>query len=63
MVCRKLAFRVKPTPRLSGDVRLSEASARLENVLDGVSAELIRDSDAVRSNVKSEVDDILSKFF
>ena len=48
---------------LSGDVRLSEASARLENVLDGVSAELIRDSDAVRSNVKSEVDDILSKFF
>ena len=47
---------------LVGDARLNEASARLENILDGVSAELIRDSDAVRDVVKSEVDDILSKF-
>lgn len=47
---------------LVGDARLSEASKRLEEVLDGVNAELIRDSDAVRNVVKSEVDDILSKF-
>jgi len=28
----------------------------------GVDAELIRDSDAVRANVKGDVDSILSKF-
>jgi hypothetical protein len=48
---------------LTGNTQLQEASAKLESVLDGVSAELIRDSDAVRNVVKSEVDDILGKFF
>lgn len=48
---------------LTGNKQLQEASARLESVLDGVSAELIRDSDAVRNVVKSEVDEILGKFF
>jgi hypothetical protein len=47
---------------LVGDVRLSEASMQLEQALSGVSAELIRDSDAVRNKVKDDVDDILSKF-
>ncbi len=48
---------------LGGSEKLSEASKRLEVVLDGVNAGLIRDSDAVRNVVKSEVDEILGKFF
>lgn len=47
---------------LTGSKQLQQASEKLESVLSGVNAELIRDSDAVRSNVKSSVDDILSKF-
>jgi hypothetical protein len=47
---------------LTGDTELQEASRKLEQTLSGVSAELIRDSEAVRHQVKSEVDDILSKF-
>jgi len=42
--------------------KLQEASERLEKTLSGVSTELLRDSDAVRSKVKTELDDILSKF-
>ena len=37
-------------------------SASLEKVLNGVTAEDIRDSDAVRHHVKEGIDDILSKF-
>jgi hypothetical protein len=48
---------------LVGDTRLSDASLKLEQTLNGVSAELIRDSDAVRNKVKDDVDSILSKFF
>jgi hypothetical protein len=47
---------------LVGDARLSEASEKLEGILGSVNAELIRDSEAVRSAVKDGVDDILSKF-
>jgi hypothetical protein len=47
---------------LTDDPALEEARASLEVALAGVDAELIRDSDAVRSNVKEEVDSILSKF-
>jgi hypothetical protein len=47
---------------LTNDTELQEASRKLEQTLSGVSAELIRDSEAVRHQVKSEVDDILSKF-
>jgi hypothetical protein len=47
---------------LTGNKQLQEASAQLELALSGVSAELIRDSDAVRNKVKDDVDDILSKF-
>ena len=47
---------------LTGDTDLAEASRLLENTLNGVTAELLRDSDAVRDKVKSEVDDILGKF-
>ena len=47
---------------LTGDDALEEARASLEVALAGVDAELIRDSDAVRSNVKEDVDSILSKF-
>lgn len=42
--------------------KLQEASVRLEQALTGVSTELLRDSDAVRNKVKTELDDILSKF-
>jgi hypothetical protein len=47
---------------LTNDAELEQASGLLENVLNGVSAEDIRESDAVRSNVKDGVEDILSKF-
>lgn len=47
---------------LSGDVRLTEASMMLKQALSGVSAESIRESDAVRHRVKSDVDSILNKF-
>jgi len=47
---------------LKHDSELEQARASLEKVLDGVSAEDIRDSDAVRSNVKEGIDDILSRF-
>jgi len=47
---------------LKHDNELELARASLEKVLHGVTAEDIRDSDAVRSNVKEGVDGILSKF-
>jgi hypothetical protein len=47
---------------LTGNAELEEARASLELALMGVDAELIRDSDAVRSYVKRDVDNILSKF-
>jgi hypothetical protein len=47
---------------LTGNKDLAEASRLLENTLNGVTAELIRDSDAVRDKVKNDVDDILGKF-
>ena len=47
---------------LTGSTQLQEASQKLEEALSGVSAELIRDSDAVRNKVKDDVDSILSKF-
>jgi hypothetical protein len=47
---------------LTGNQELEDARAALEATLNGVDAELIRDSDAVRSNVKEGVDSILSKF-
>jgi hypothetical protein len=46
----------------SNDSELELARASLETVLEGVSSEDIRDSDAVRHEVKDGVDDILSKF-
>ena len=47
---------------LKNDSGLEQARASLEKVLRGVSAEDIRDSDAVRHHVKEGIDDILSKF-
>lgn len=47
---------------LEGSVELEQARASLERALDGVDAQTIRDSDAVRANVKSDIDDILGKF-
>lgn len=47
---------------LTNDADLAKASASLEKVLSGVSAEDIRESDAVRESVKQGVDDILEKF-
>ena len=47
---------------LSGSTLLHEASVSLEKALNGVSADDIRESDAVRTHVKDEVDSILSKF-
>jgi hypothetical protein len=41
---------------------LHDASISLEKALNGVSADDIRESDAVRTHVKDEVDSILSKF-
>ena len=47
---------------LKNDEELAKASVSLEKVLGGVSAEDIRESDAVRESVKKGVDDILMKF-
>jgi hypothetical protein len=47
---------------LSGSEELEEARASLEKALDGVDATAIRESDAIRSAVKDDVDSILSKF-
>jgi len=47
---------------LTGNNDLEEARALLEKTLSGVSAEDIRESDAIRNHVKSGVDDILNKF-
>ena len=46
----------------SNDKILEEARVMLEDVLGDVKAEDIRDSDAIRNNVKDGIDDILSKF-
>lgn len=47
---------------LSGDPELEQARASLEKALSGVTAENIRESDAVRHAVKEDIDDILGKF-
>jgi hypothetical protein len=47
---------------LTNDQALDDAVTRLDLALRGVDAEMLRDSDAVRSQVKDEMDDILSKF-
>jgi len=47
---------------LMGNIELEQARARLEKVLSDVTAEDIRESDAVRESVKTDIDDILSKF-
>ena len=47
---------------LKGSSSLESARASLEKLLSGVKAEDIRDSDAVRYQVKEGIDDILSKF-
>lgn len=47
---------------LTNDPALEEARASLEKALSGVDAEVIRESDAVRTSVKEDVDSILSKF-
>jgi len=47
---------------LAANQDLEEARASLERTLNGVSAEMIRESDAVREQVKEGVDEILSKF-
>jgi hypothetical protein len=47
---------------LSSNQELEQARASLEKALSGVTAEEIRESDAVRSSVKDDIDEILSKF-
>ena len=47
---------------LTNNPELAEASASLEKLLADVSAEDLRESDAVRSNVSNGIESILSKF-
>ena len=47
---------------LTNSLELEQARASLEKALQGVSAEDIRDSDAIRHAVKEDVDSILGKF-
>jgi hypothetical protein len=47
---------------LKNSPELEQARASLESILRGVSAEDIRESDAIRNQVKSGIDDILGKF-
>jgi hypothetical protein len=41
---------------------LDEVITRLDMALRGVNADVLRDSDAARSQVKDEVEDIMSMF-
>ena len=47
---------------LTNNQELNEAALNLEEALNGVDAETIRESEAVRAKVKDDVDNILSKF-
>lgn len=47
---------------LTGNQELEDARSRLEKTLRDVTAEDIRESDAVRASVKNDIDDILGKF-
>lgn len=47
---------------LTNDAKLSEAINQLDMALRGVNADILRDSDAARSQVKDEMDEILSMF-
>jgi hypothetical protein len=47
---------------LTADPEFEQARAMLEKALSGVDAETIRESDAVRSAVKEDIDSILGKF-
>jgi hypothetical protein len=47
---------------LTNDAQMAQMSESLKNVLNGVDAEDLRESDAVRESVKEEVDSILTKF-
>lgn len=47
---------------VAGSNNLLSAAEQLEAALDGVSAEDLRESDAVRAKVKDDIDSILSKF-
>ena len=47
---------------LTDDAKLSEAINQLDMALRGINADMLRDSDAARSQVKDEMEDILSKF-
>jgi hypothetical protein len=50
------------TFNLTNNKQLAEASVLLEKALHNTSAELIRDSEAVRARVRDDVDEILGKF-
>lgn len=47
---------------VTNDSKLEEARQKLEKALSGVSVDDVRESEAIRSSVKSKVDDILSMF-
>jgi hypothetical protein len=47
---------------LTDDSKLADAITQLDMALRGVDADMLRDSDAARSQVKDEMEDILSKF-
>lgn len=47
---------------ITNDSDLSEATRALRNTLQGIDAESIRDSDATRAAVKTEIDEVMNKF-
>jgi hypothetical protein len=47
---------------VTNDPKLEEARQKLEKALAGVKPEDIRESEAIRTNVKSKVDEILNMF-
>jgi hypothetical protein len=47
---------------LTNDAKLDAAVSQLDLALRGVNADMLRESDAARSDVKSGVEDILSMF-
>ena len=47
---------------LMNDSKLDDAVSQLDLALRGINADMLRESDAARSQVKDEMEDILSKF-
>jgi hypothetical protein len=47
---------------LTNNKELEDCRAALENVIKGVSCEMLKNNEVIRESVKEDIDDILAKF-